>query len=70
MTTSPPVTYQILALLRAEGRPTTMSQIAKKLARNPGGIRTRLDRMLRTGRIVETDGPDGWKLYSYPVSTK
>lgn len=62
-----PQTDQILALLQADG-PLTMSQIAKKLARNPGGIRTRLDRMLRTGRVIETDGPDGWKLYSSPVS--
>jgi hypothetical protein len=63
----PTVPEQIEALLAAEG-PLTMSKIATKLARNPGGIRGRLLRMTATGRVIATKGPgpNHWLLYSLP----
>jgi predicted transcriptional regulator len=58
------ITDEIVALLRAEG-PLSMPKIAAKLGRNPGGIRDRLLRMASTGRVIETQGPNG-RLWSAP----
>lgn len=63
-----PVTDQIVLLLRVEG-PLTMSKISSRLGRNPGGIRQRLLRMVRSGRLVESEGPGGWTIYSVPNDT-
>ena len=68
MNEPPAVTDQIVTLLRAEG-PLTMSKIASKLGRNPGGIRPRLLRMARSGRVVESVGAEGWTVYSAPGSS-
>jgi predicted ArsR family transcriptional regulator len=65
MNERPAVTDQIAALLRAQG-PMTMSAIAAKLDRNSGGIRVRLHRMVRTGRLVASEGPNRWTVYAVP----
>ena len=55
----------ILALLAKEPR-LTLSKLAERLARNPGGIRHRLLRMAATGRVISEGGPKGWVVYSVP----
>jgi predicted ArsR family transcriptional regulator len=64
----PNVFEQIVILLRADG-PLTMSQIAARLGRNPGGIQQRLRRMAQTGRVMASEGPKGWTVYSVPDDT-
>jgi predicted transcriptional regulator len=59
------VPEEIVDLLSKEGA-LTLSKIATKLARNPGGIRSRLLQMAASGRLIAEPGPDGWTVYRVP----
>ena len=66
MTAPKSVPEQILALL-AEEPGLTMSKIASRLGRNPGGIRSRLLQMTASGRVIAETGPEGWTVYRVGV---
>ena len=61
-----PWTQQIEELVGAEPG-LTLSKISSRLGKNPGGIRNRLLRMTASGRLVATQGPDGWTVYRLPT---
>ena len=60
-----PWTQQIEDLVRSEPG-LTLSKIAGRLGKNPGGIRGRLLRMTASGRLVAYEGPEGWTVYRVP----